>query len=276
MRTFLNKTKILIFFLGIIVLSELSGCRTTQSTLKVSNNLKASKVLTLSMPMGKDGDNGYNGAGVVFHPEFNQWYAVFAGNPYFPLAVFNANGKMLKNELTAQYDARGFWYNDKAKTIEGNSFDDGGIIQYKLDSKGIPESYDEIFRGGSHQPDANAVGVYDNKNDEILYFFDGEIQRYDRKNAEKIGTYGLKGDLNPYEFNETSIIYTGYKGGEIGLLSYSKHKVILFDKGSGNQTGTITLPENAPAPDRFNFSFSAGKIWLFDTETRNWYGYEVK
>lgn len=276
MRTFskLSGLFALIFLTSMLI--WVSGCRTTQSTLKVSNALKATKVLTLHMPESESGNNGFNGAGVVFHPGLNQWYAAFAGNAYFPLVVFNPNGKKIKDGLTTQYDVRGFWYNGKNKTIEGNAYGDGGIVELKLDSKGFPETFNEIFMGDSHQPSGNSVGAFDDKNDEILYFYDGEIQRYDRKNGEKIGTLGIKAKLNPYEINETTLIYTGYKGGEIGLLNYKTKKIILIDKSSGNQTGAISLPSDSPAPDMFNFAFAGGKIWLFDTESRNWYGYDVK
>ena len=251
---------------------SVSSCKTTQSTLKVSNSLKATKVLTLQMPKDED---GHNGAGVAFHSGNNQWYAVFAGNVYFPLAVFDKTGKLIKCS-TAQYDARGFWYNEGKKSLEGNGYSDQGIIKINLDSKGIPEGYDEIFSGSSHQPYANSVGAYDPKNDEILYFYDGEIQRYDRKNGQKIATMGLKEDLSPYDLNETTVVYTGYKGGELGLLDYKSRKVILIDKGSGRKTGSIALPKDAPIEGSFNFAFSGGHLWLFDIENRKWCGYAVK
>ncbi len=254
------------------IYASITGCKTTQSALTAKEGLQASHAITLKMPSG----DGTNGAGVAYHKGSERWYAVFAGNSYFPLAIFDKSGKIIDGNQKAQFDARGFWYNENTKKIEGNGYGSEGIVGISLDSKGMTDGYDIIFYGDSHQPSPQSVGAYDPSNDEILYFHDGSIERYDRKSGDRIGTLGIKDALNPYDLNETTLVYTGIKNGEIGILNYKTGKILLISKSSGRQTGSISLPSDAPMPDMFNFSYSGGFIWLFDINTRIWHGYKVK
>lgn len=263
--------------ISISLLFILISCKTNPQKAAIAEGSKATLALKLQMTTGdgKAGE-GTNGVSVAYHENQKKWYAVFAGNSYYPLCVFDELGKNISGYQKVGYDARGFWYNPKTQMLEGNGFDEEGIIKFPLDEKGIPLHFETIFEGGSHQADANSVGTYDDKNDEIIYYYDGEIQRFDRKTGEKVGTWTFKKELNPYDINETTVIYTGYKKGEIGLLDYNHKKVLLFDKNQGIQTGSISLPDDAPMNGRFNFSFSHGIIWLFDIENRTWMGYKVK
>lgn len=270
MRTYISITLLCLLWI-------VAGCKTTKQATSVQQGAKASLALKLVMTSGegKEGD-GSNGASVAYHQDQKKWYALFAGNDYFPLCVFDEGGKNISGYVKAGYDARGFWYNSKTKMLEGNGFDEAGILQFPLNAEGIPERPITVFEGGTHQADANSMGAYDNKNDEIIYYFDGEIHRFDRKSGEKVGTWTFKAPLNPYDINESCVIYTGYKKGEIGLLDYHAKKILLFDKNVGTQTGSIELPKDAPTENRFNFAFANGLIWLFDKENRTWMGYKIK
>ncbi|MGH2553518.1 MAG: hypothetical protein ACRDEB_07370, partial [Chitinophagaceae bacterium] len=71
------------------------------------------KTIELQMPQTMDDSMpGTRGAAVVWHPVQNKYYAAFAGNMGYPLAIFNAAGKRLSDEYqTTMVDMRGMWYN---------------------------------------------------------------------------------------------------------------------------------------------------------------------
>ena len=58
------------------------------------------------MPEG----DGNNGASVAWHPQQKKYYASFAGNATYPLAVFSENGKRLSaNDLAAGFEVDSFF-----------------------------------------------------------------------------------------------------------------------------------------------------------------------
>src|SRR5215813_581029 len=67
------------------------------------------KVLELKMPKTEDDDMaGKRGASVAWHSVQKKYYAVFAGNAEYPLAIFDMTGKLLSDEdQTAMTDTRG-------------------------------------------------------------------------------------------------------------------------------------------------------------------------
>ncbi len=92
----------------------------------------------LSLPLG--GEDGSNGASVVWHPVQKKYYASFAGNSIFPFGVFDAKGKKLSDDSQeAMFDVRGLWYNPITKTIQANGYSDYGWGEYKLDKKVSPQ-----------------------------------------------------------------------------------------------------------------------------------------
>ena len=114
-------------------------------TLKKSIELKMPGIVYLTKgdgeekKAGEDSLPGTRGAAVIWHPVQKKYYAAFAGNETFPLAVFDVAGKRLSGEdLTCLIDIRGLWYNPKLKKICGNGYSEIGWFSYKLDAKGIP------------------------------------------------------------------------------------------------------------------------------------------
>ncbi len=234
-----------------------------------ASTLSAQSVVTLSM----DTESGSNGAGVAWNPEKKVYYAVFAGNASFPLVAFSSTGKKL-DEFSAGFDVRGFWYNPKTNQIEGNGYGDGGWYSISLDGKGMPGDANELL-SGQHQPEAQAVGVLNPAKQTVIFYNEGEITTYSRSGKQG-KTVELDLDFDEMEdLNYTSPIFTGAKGMEIGLLDVNTNRIFLFNMKSGKLGGSVDLPADAPTNAAFNFSYANGRVWIFDTDEREWLGYKV-
>jgi hypothetical protein len=256
-----------------------------QKTEPVNKTLK--KVLELAIP---DAD-GSNGASVVWHPVLKRYYAAMAGNALFFIGAYDMKGKLLTPEdLEAQFDIRGMWYNPASKTIQMNGYDAYGWAEYKLDTKGVPVSVKNIIEQ-SIQPDAQSTGAYDPVAKQ-LYFFnqDGNIDKYDFKTTKFSETLELTlgytakeaeddadeidNEIAIADYNTTTVIYTGIKNAEIGLLNVLNSEVELYDLKTGHITQKLSLPEDAPVEEALNFAYTNGVLWLFDKNTRSWKGYK--
>ncbi|MBK7376937.1 MAG: hypothetical protein KTQ13_06175 [Ferruginibacter sp.] len=254
------------------------------------------KVMELKMPKTADDDMpGTRGASVAWHPLKKQYYASFAGNTEYPHAVFNATGKRLSgDDLTTQVDTRGLWYNTATKKISGNGYGSSGWFNYTLDPKtGIPAEYNIEFEG-THQPGDQCVGVFNPGKKEVLFLNGLDIFAYNTADAkEKEGvkitlhwgrtkTQGIEEKneeeevLNegPEGYNNTSIVYTGIAGAEIGALNTNDKLVELYDYKTGFLTQKLKLPSDAVVETSFNFAFANGIYWLFNIEERKWIGYK--
>lgn len=240
------------------------------------------KVLALQMP----GESGSNGAAVAWHPVFKKYYASMAGNSSFPMGVFDINGKLVSDEeLEARFDIRGLWYNSDTKTLQMNGYNDFGWAEYQLDKKGIPEDV-TVLREGMNQPNTQAAGAY-NAKEEKIYFFNSEeatIEIYDLSTSSyednielRLGrSEGKSGDNEDVidKYNSSTVVYTGLPKAEIGLLNHEDNVVELYNIKTGYLTQKLVLPAEAPAQPMLNFAYSNGIYWLFDKSGRSWMGYK--
>lgn len=226
----------------------------------------------LSFKINQSG--GSNGTGVAFNPKTKLYYTFFAGNEAFPLEVFGENGRTVYKTKTG-VDTRGVWFNKKTNSIEVNAYSTAGILRLKLDESGNPSlGATTVFSGGSHQPQSNACGTFDGKK-LIYYFYDGKIYTYSRKSGEKVDEKSLEVFGSMSKINRTSIIYTGKKKMEIGLLDHVAKKVYLINKKTMQISKTIYLPDNAPVEDAFNFAYANNHVFLFNQNARKWVGYKI-
>jgi hypothetical protein len=229
-------------------------------------NYTATKDLTLTFTS----DEGTNGSAVVWDSERNIYYGVIAGNTSYPLEAFSKNGSPLFSS-EAYIDVRGLWYNSKTKNLEGNGAGETGIFEIKTDATGMPESA-SVLIDGQFQPDFQSVGAFDSKKQLIYYFYDGMIHSYKRKNGKLAGSFEITNCPKEFEFiNSSTLIFTGRKGEELGLLDIDR-KVYLFDL-KGKYRATIELPGDAITNDLFRFSYANDRIWLYDVDSRTWNGY---
>jgi len=269
-----------IFFLFAFIASTFSVQAQKAQTLK--------PVLELKMPKTADDDMpGTRGASVVWHPVQKKYYAVFAGNQNYPLAVFDEKGKLLSEEdLIAMIDSRGLWYDATTKLISGNAYNEYGWFTYKLDTKGIPTDLDVIHEG-MHQPDVQSVAAYNSATKKIMFVHNGYVHMYNNTGEEAdsmminwgirktAGSQGGGIDEEVLEnYNHTSLIYTGIKGQELGFLNIAENQIELYDIQTGFMTKVVPLPESATIETTFNFAYANGIYWLFDMENRRWIGYK--
>lgn len=218
---------------------------------------------------------GTNGSMVAYNPEKQLYYAVIAGNSMYPLEVFNSAGKNLYS-TEAGNDMRGLWWNPKKKQLEGNGYGETGITGLLIDDQGYPSvGSTTIYSGSEHQPDANSCGVYDGK--KTIYYFDGEyVRMYSRSSGELTKTLDIDySSISKDNLNATSMIYTGVKGMEIGLLDYSNNKVYLMNKKTGSLAATVSLPSSAVTNYSFRFAYANKHVFLYDIDARSWTGYKI-
>ena len=257
--------------------------------LKKTIELQMPGIPAKSILTGEDSLPGKRGGSVIWHPGQKKYYAAFAGNYTYPLAVFDAAGKRLSGEdLTCMVDLRGLWYNPKLKKICGNGYSDIGWFSYTLDTKGIPVE-NEIYAEGMNQPGQQSIGVFNPKSN-MVYFLDGQnVYVYNEEGMqEEDSTIRLyagiskKEDIDEdddaeylsedYSFNV--LIYTGNPKTEFGLLNITEKQVELYNRKTGLMTQKLKLPADLPTWGSFNFSYANGIYWAFDQDTIIWTGYK--
>lgn len=249
------------------------------------------ETIKLLMPRTADDEMpGTRGACVVWHPLQKKYYAAMAGNTGYPLGVYDIKGlRLSEDNINCEQDVRGLWYNPVKKQLQGNSFDDNGWFNYILNAKGIPiES--NIFMEGMNQPDPQSVGAFIPPLQEVLFLNKGSVSFYTLKDANsdkalKIYWGHTKADGpaeaemdaeagTPDDYNNTTVIYTGIKGAELGFLNITEMQVELYNMTDGFLVRKLKFPEDAPMNTSFNFAYTNGMYWLFNIETRTWTGYK--
>lgn len=227
-----------------------------------------------SLQLCFEGTSGTNGSAVAYDPATGHYFASIAGNGVFPLEVFDASGKNLY-QTECGSDMRGLWWNPKTNQLEGNGYSGVGIVGLILDNSGYPSLGNTTIIGGEgHQPEANSCGTFDGKK-YIWYYSSGSFFAYTRASGKVAKSIQFSGDANVESINNTSVIYTGIKGMELGLLDYERLEVLLFNKKSGALAATIKLPASAITNYAFRFAYANKHVFLYDIENRCWTGYQI-
>lgn len=277
-----------IFFSLLLALPFLLNAQLVK-TLKKTIELDMPKTVFVSINTGKDSMSGTRGAAVVWHPVQKKYYAAFAGNENYPMAVFDVAGKRLSGEdQTCLIDMRGMWYNPKLKKICGNGYSDIGWFGYKLDAKGIPVE-NEIYAAGMNQSGVQSIGVF-NAITNMVYFLDGQniyVYNADAMQEEDstIRLYpgiSKKEDIDEddddeilsEDYSTNVLIYTGISKAEFGLLNVIEKQVELYNRKTGLMTQKLKLPSDLETWPAFNFSYANGTYWAFNQDTRKWTGYK--
>ncbi|MFN8250966.1 MAG: hypothetical protein U0V75_03710 [Ferruginibacter sp.] len=243
------------------------------------------KVMELKMPKTAEDDMpGTRGASVVWHPVQKKYYASFAGNIGYPMAVFNVAGKRLSgDETTTQVDTRGLWYDPVKKQVCGNAFSEYGWFSYKINTTGLVGDV-KIDLEGKHQPGDQSVGAYNIAKKQVIFLSGSEIWSYNADGTEAENKTTLHWGLTakdgiaededvtetPEGYNNTTAVYTGLPNAEIGVLNIVDKQIELYNIKTGFLSKKLKLPEDAPAEASFNFSYTNGMFWLFDMEGRKW------
>jgi hypothetical protein len=253
---------VLLAFAGLVFTSQIYA----QSELLGTAQYKLSLAFQL--------EDGTNASAVAFDPGNKVYYAVIAGNESFPLEKFDEYGNSLSTS-NAGVDTRGMWWNPKTKSLELNAYGDNGYYRVEFDSYGNLSGSSFQLISGQNQPDAQSVAAFDEKKQLLYFYYDGAVYSYSFKNG-KAGKKQVYLDIpvSTDDINYTTVIYTGIKGKEFGLLDYSDAKVLFFDR-KGKNTGTVRLPDDAEVNSYFRFSYANNMVWLYSVDNRVWYGYKI-
>ncbi len=250
---------------------------------------QAQKVLkefiVLQMPEG----GGKNSAAVAWHPLTKKYYSSMAGNASFPMGVFDEKGKILQNDMQADYDFRGIWYNPISKLLQFNTYDSNGVGHIELENNGLIKSKMIDFEG-MYQPDGQSVGFYYTPGNNVLYFsLSHNVEKYDSRTFKPLGslTYlyvGCKTKKEADELSEDqsttkwddrnlSVQYTNMPKAELAVLNVTDRTIELYDKKTGFLTKVaFSIPESIKLELNFNFSYANDIWWFFQKETRQWVG----
>lgn len=167
-----------------------------------------------------------NRSGLTYRADKAVYYSINAGNSSYPMDVFAASGKPLAAPSQG-FDYRSIWWNPRSSQLEGNGYDELGIFIQTLEKDdGLPTGEGNIIFKGA-QPDIQSVGDFDYRDNEILYYFEGEIYRYDRQDNTFLASSTLSGaeGISPTDLNANSIAYSGCGGLEAILYQYEKRRV---------------------------------------------------
>lgn len=261
-----------------------------QTAVYSQKERKLKKVLELRIPR----EGGANGACVAWNPVTKKYYAAVAGDKTNFIGVYDAKGNLLSPpSLETMCDVRGIWYNDSTKTIQLNGYKDFGWAEYVLDSNGFPSSI-KMLHPGLLQPNDQSVGAYNAAKNHLYFLLENTVLTYDfatanllehpielkpeeekkKQEEKKAGEEGEEEEEEGGEFNTTSLIYTGIKGQEFGMINFMEKRILLFNAANGKMKMELELPKGAPVHTLLNFAYSNGIYWLFDKKTRSWKGYK--
>jgi hypothetical protein len=232
-------------------------------------------IAELKMSLAFTDKSGTNGAAVAFNPSEKVYYAVMAGSEEFPLEKFDIFGNSIIS-AKAGIDVRGMWWNPKTKSLEMNAYGDYGYYKIELKENGDPMGIASKLVFGQNQPSEQSSAAFDPVKQQLFFYDNGVIYTYSLKSG-KVRKKRLSLDIQAdiVNINSTSMIFTGIKGLEYGVLNYVDGELLLFDKKHGKHSGTVNFIHNAPLSNALRFSYANKLVWLFNAEYGIWYGYEI-
>jgi hypothetical protein len=267
-----------LLFYALLLLTYTSNAQTTRLLEKTT---------TLLMP----GRAGENGGTVAMHGQKRYYYATLIGNKTFPIAFFDGDGeRMSPPDLALLADIRGLWYNKNERTFFGNGFGKNGWYKYIMDEEGLPYDIVPLFEG-QQQPAIQSVAAYHAQED-VVYFLTGAAAVAYQGTSGKVLPEKMKIIKTGYTVKQpppanlsldtfqrmpqynTTLVYTGVRNGEFGLLNIQSRTIELYSAGNGLLTQRLQLPPDAVVKEQFNFAFCNNTYWLYDASSRSWIGYQ--
>lgn len=222
--------------------------------------------------------SGSNGMSVAYNPKTKLYYAVIGGNTSFPLEVFDEKGNRIAGSK-AGVDVRGLWWNAKTKQLEANAYQSSpskvSVAGIKLNDDNQPTGDIVSITNDEIQPNINSSGAFNYKTNEIVFYNEGKLYKVKRNNFENAGSVKLSLPVDKDYINTTTVIYTGVKKKDVGVLDFKNNKVYLFNSKTGEHTQSISLPSSVRSPESFRFSYANGYIWFYNKGTRAWTGYKI-
>lgn len=222
------------------------------------------------------GTGGTNGVSVSYNPVNKVYYTAFAGNQSYPLEIHDASGKSISTQESG-YDLRGLWYNPKTKSLQGISYNNQGSFEMKINADGTLKG--SVKSDFSYGMGMQTVGTYVAAKKSVM-FVEGNTVSFFKIGTLKVKTVILSPSNPNVELNTNGPMYTGVKNYEIALFDADSESVYLFSAKTGKQTGKVrlntgTCGEIYNVPGNFRVSYANDRVFLFDTETRNWKGFSI-
>ncbi|MBK9452685.1 MAG: hypothetical protein IPN95_25345 [Bacteroidetes bacterium] len=217
---------------------------------------------------------GTNASAVAFIPGPNVYITVIAGNPSFPMEVFDPQGKTLAS-MEVGIDIRGIWYNPETKMLEGNGPGESGWYSRALNAQGIPTGEWTSIKAGQLQPEEQSVLSYITPKKKLVTFYKGSFSFWGRKKPKEKVRYqhGTPGNTNWF-IDPTTAAYTGNDAYPVAVLELNAGMVLYFDL-KGKYLGATTIDNVDPQITGFRFAFANRRAFIYDKEGRTWRAYKV-
>lgn len=256
-----------------LLLISLAGF-TLQSTAQTCSLLDTAiqTPIVLNTVSGTD-----NRSGVAWNPIDSLYYSVNAGSGSYPIETYNATGGASVASVAAGISFRGLWWNSALSQLEGNGHGTTGWRDQDLDPvTGYGLGTGTAIFTGQLQPNTQSCGDLDYDANEVIFYDNGSIYRYDRATGTSISNYALTNmPVTTADITDYGVVYTGCTGQEIGIYDYTNQRLYLFDKATGDYAATIQLPAGAPQVPSFGMSFANDMFWLYDGPNDVWMSYEI-
>ncbi|MEO0470375.1 MAG: T9SS type A sorting domain-containing protein, partial [Bacteroidota bacterium] len=190
-----------------------------------------------------------------------------------PIDTYTGSG-VLQTSPFANFSYRGAWWNPALGQFEGNGFGNIGILVHPLDATtGFPTGTASSVLA-ANQPSTQSVGDYDPDANEIIYYFNGSVYRYDRATNDSIRADSILNlPVGLDSINEHSIVYVGCEDREYGIYDFENRRLLYVNKTTLAYNGFTQLPDDAPQRSDFGMSYANGLFWLY--ASGKWNGYQV-
>ena len=202
---------------------------------------------------------------------------------YFNVFLLICRKTLSEDDQVCMADTRGLWYNADKKAIWGNGYDETGWFSYKLGKDGVPTDIVNEAEG-LHQPNPQSVGAYNSAAKKVLFLNGSTVYSYDKDGTLTDSLHIQWGQTKKADTNadaeaaaesyNTSVVYTGKKGEEMGFLNNESNTIELYNSKTGLLTRKLVLPDGVATEFMFNFAYANSIFWLFNIETRTWIGFK--
>lgn len=227
------------------------------------------------LPASVDMGGTANRSGVAYNPVFQLYYSVNAGASDYPIDAYAESGVLLANPIQ-DFDYRGLWYNSLAGTIEGNGFGSNGIAIQALNvNDGHPTGSASAILP-VNQPNSQSAGDFDPSTNQIVYYDNGVIFRYNRADNSFVDSFSIQGlPVALADVNFNTLVYVGCPNKEYGIYDYVNRRLMYVNKTTGQYGGFTQLPVSAPERNGFGMSYARNRFFLFDAASLEWRAYFV-
>jgi len=211
---------------------------------------------------------------IAFNPFFNLYYASSGGGGCNQMMTYTVTGGAPISNVSVCYDARGSWWNTNTNVLEGNGYNGSGIYTVTLNGSGIPTGAGAFFPAGNTQPDQQSMGSYDAANNNIIYYFNGQLIKRNRTTNVLVATISITGlPVGLGNLTNYCGFFTGTPGKEYAVFDYVNRRAYYINYNTGAFVSTVQFPPTAGAPNNYSLSYSNGLFFICNGST--WIGYNI-